>query len=232
MPQYFEDWTQALAASLQDLWFRFVQFIPDLVGSLAILIIGLIIAWALSALTKRLVRLARIDDLLSRFGVKKNLARYGIQLDVAALLGWFARWFVIIGTLIAVADALRVPQISEFLSAIALYIPNVIAAVVILGIGIIAAASLREWITRAAQASPGRIESPGLLGAVAHWAVAVFALLAALAQLGIARELIQILLFGLVAMIALAGGISFGLAGRDFAHRALERITTQTGRRQ
>jgi hypothetical protein len=70
------------------------------------------------------------------------------------------------------------------------------------------------------------------LGTVARWAIWIFAILIALTQLGIAAQLIQILFIGVVAMLALAGGLSFGLGGREHASRALDKITSMFTMRQ
>jgi len=66
--------------------------------------------------------------------------------------------------------------------------------------------------------------SAGLLGTVARTAVIVFAVMASLTQLGVASDLVKILFTGFVAMLALAGGLSFGLGGRDQAMQWLDKI--------
>lgn len=63
------------------------------------------------------------------------------------------------------------------------------------------------------------------LQTVGKWSVLVFAFMAAHNQLGIAAHLLQILFTGLVAMAAIAGGLAFGLGGRDQASRLLTRLT-------
>ena len=61
-----------------------------------------------------------------------------------------------------------------------------------------------------------------ILSWLPKWALVIFALLAALTQLNIASELIQILFTGIVIMFALAGGLAFGLGGKDEAAKWLE----------
>jgi hypothetical protein len=70
------------------------------------------------------------------------------------------------------------------------------------------------------------------LGGIAKWAIWIFALIAALLQLGVAVVLLQTLFTGLVAMLALAGGLAFGLGGRDAAARYIEKLRDEVGARR
>jgi hypothetical protein len=119
---------------------------------------------------------------------------------------------------------LGIPQITEFLNEVARYIPNVIVAVVILAIGLVIGNFIENVVVSAVSASRIPTSSAGFLGGVAKWSIVVFALLAALVQLGVATSLVQILFTGLVAMIALAGGLALGLGGREKAAKWLDRL--------
>ena len=147
-----------------------------------------------------------------------------MHISAAGLVGWVVKWFFIIVTLIAVADILRWPQLTNFLESVALYLPNVIIAVLILLVGFILGNGLRDLVTKAVRASELPEASAGLLGTVARWAVIVFAIMATLTQLGVAADLVKILFTGLIAMLALAGGLSFGLGGKDHASLWLTKI--------
>ena len=75
------------------------------------------------------------------------------------------------------------------------------------------------------------IVSATLLATVAKWAIVIFGFLAALVQLGIASSLINTLFIGLVAMLALAGGLAFGLGGKDEAAAILKRLRHEISER-
>ena len=70
-----------------------------------------------------------------------------------------------------------------------------------------------------------KMTSSQFLAGLSRWAIVVFSFMAALVQLGIAQELIQVLFTGFVAMIALAGGLAFGLGGREYASRILNQLS-------
>jgi hypothetical protein len=103
-----------------------------------------------------------------------------------------------------------------------MYIPNVIIAVVILIVGMVVGNFVFTLVKETALAA--ELESADFLAGVAKWALFIFTLMAALIQLKVASELIQILFTGLVFMVALAGGIAFGLGGKDKAERILEKL--------
>jgi len=99
---------------------------------------------------------------------------------------------------------------------------STLGVVISLFVGILVGVFLQEFIRRAIGAS--RLVSGDFLGAIAKWAVIIFSVLAALVQLGIAPELIEILFTGIVFMVALAGGLAFGLGGREDARELIQKL--------
>jgi len=87
---YFENWNDAIVASLQNLWAKIVAFVPELLGALIVLIIGLILAQALSKLAKKLVELTKVDTLLKKFEGASKLKEAGLKLSFAGLIAWLS----------------------------------------------------------------------------------------------------------------------------------------------
>jgi hypothetical protein len=109
------------------------------------------------------------------------------------------------------------------LETIALYIPNIIIAIVILLVGLVLGNFTHKVTHKAVQAS-NLSSAAGFLATAAKWAIFVFALLAALTHLKIAQDLINTLFMGLVGMLALAGGLAFGLGGKDAARQFIDNV--------
>ncbi|MBP6942947.1 MAG: hypothetical protein KBB55_02795 [Candidatus Buchananbacteria bacterium] len=211
----------AFFGTLAGLWYEFVSYLPQLVGALIILVVGIIVAMALASLVRQAIRLSRLDLLTDRTGANKLFADAGMPFSLSGLIAWVIKWFFIVVVLIAVADILGWTQVTTFLNQIALYIPNVIVAIVILAIGFVAGHFVSQVVSRSVVASHSLSnELAGVLSAVAKWAIVVFAILAALTQLGIATRLIEIMFGGLVLALALA----FGLGGREHAARWLSKL--------
>ena len=218
---YFENWGDAVVASLQNVWFQFLDGLPTFIGAIVVLIVGILIASFLGKLAKKLIEYARVDHFVGKTGL---MDQFGTKFSISALIGWIVKWFFIIATLLAVVNILNIEQVTSFLEQVLLYIPNVIAAVIILALGIIAGNFVHNVVDQATRASGMSEAAISAMSTIAKWAIVIFALMAALVQLGIASDLIRILFTGFVAMLALAGGLAFGLGGRDKAARWLEKI--------
>ena len=217
------DYIGILEGAFVNLWAQAVVFLPKLLFAIIVFLLGLLVANLLQKAVIKVVQLFKIDELIARLEVKDFFERAGIKLNVAAFLGWIVKWFIIIVALIAAADALEWDQVTVFLTSVVGYIPNVLIAVIILLVGIILANFTQGVVKGALDAA--KMASAQFLAGLSRWAIIVFSFMAAMVQLGIAGELIQVLFTGFVAMIALAGGLAFGLGGRDHASRILEQLS-------
>ena len=217
-----ETWSEVLAASFQELWFGIMGFLPKLMLSIIILIAGWVIAVTLDKGVARVIRIFKVDKALQSLGVEKYLEKGGFRLDSGAFIGGLGKWFFTIAFLVAALDVLGLTQVNVFLQQIIAYLPSVIvAAFILVAAALIANAAYRIVIGSARGAD---LPSSGLLAGIAKWSIWVFAILAALYQLGIAGPLIQTIFTGFVAMVVIAGGLAFGLGGKDAAARYLEKL--------
>jgi hypothetical protein len=208
---------QAVAASdivrnsLLTLWTGVAGFIPRLIAAIIVFLVGWLIAHVLGRLAYHVVRVLHVDSALTRVGFRKAWERSGFRLDTPMLFYELIKWFFIIVFLMAATNILGLGEVTNFLRSVLFYLPNVIVAAVILLIGILVAKFL-EGLVRASVKAAGLI-SANFLGMLTKWAVFIFALLIALAQLKVADDIIKIVVTGLIAAGALAIGLSFGLGG-------------------
>jgi hypothetical protein len=230
MAQLIQSWSDTTLEALNNLWIQALGTIPMILGALIVFVVGLIIASVLELVIVKLIRLIKLDNLLMRSGVEEYLKRGGLRLDTGKFFGKIIYWFVVIAFVLAASDILKFYAFSNFLNSILNYIPNLIVAVLILLSALIIAGFLKTIIK--ASVSGARLEGAKFLSSLAWWTIVVFGLLAALVQLGIASSLFNILISGLVAMIALAGGIAFGLGGKDYAAHLLKKMEDQLDNRR
>src|SRR3989338_533094 len=214
----------AILAALKGIWTKIVMILPDVLAAIIVLFVGLFLATLLGRLIRKMVEFTKLDMLLQRAAGLAKLKDRGMEIEAAGVVGWFVKWFFIIVTFIAVADILKWSQLTGFFEAVALYVPNVIITVLILLAGFILGAGLQDLVVRSVKASSLPASSAGMIGTFARWSVIVFAVMAALTQLGIAADLVKILFTGFVAMLALAGGLSFGLGGQSHASQWLDKV--------
>ncbi len=221
-----QDWTTVVVTSLQDLWMRFASFVPNLIGALIVLIIGLVVAAGLGTLVEKIFDAVKLDKFLFRLGLAPHFERAGIRLRGAHFLGKLVYWFVVVAFLLAASDSLQLYALSGFLKDVLAYLPNVIAAVLIM----LASVVLGNFVRRVVMASvmSARLHAAHFLGTLTWWSVIVFGFLTALVQLQIAASIINTVITGFIAMMALAGGLAFGLGGRDYAAYLIGKLKNHT----
>lgn len=217
-----EGWGQAVASSLIDLWSRFINFIPTLIGALLVFLIGLAIAAALGKLTQKLIKALRVDRATDKLNFVEKLKQQGAMTSPSVILGKFVEWFLILVFLMAATEILGLEQVTDFLNSILLYIPNLVVATIILTIAFLLGNFIYS-IVRSSTRAAGVINA-NLLASIIKWAVIVFGLLAALIQLGIATSLVNTIFIGIVASISIPTGLAFGLGGREEAALILKRL--------
>jgi hypothetical protein len=145
-----------------------------------------------------------------------------VKLSISGTISWLVKWFLLLVIFLAASNILNLNQVSDFLNQVLLYIPNVIAGAAILLVGSMVASFLARLVKHSVQAAG--LASADLLGTVTQWAIMIFTILATLAQLNVATAFVQTLFTGIIAMLAIAGGLAFGLGGREHASRALDKI--------
>lgn len=211
-----------LQESVLDLWTSILLALPNILVAVVVFVVGIFVAVVLSRAILKIVGLLRLDELAAKFELKQSFERLGIRLHIGALLAWIVKWFFVIVALIAATDILGWEQLTDYLKQIVLFIPNVIIAVIVLLAGILLGNFVQRIVKSAVEAA--HLSSADFLSGLAKWAILLFSFMAALVQLQIAPALINTLFTGLVAMLALAGGLAFGLGGREHAARFLDKL--------
>lgn len=212
---------QTLILSLNNGLVGVASFIPKFVAGAIIFIIGIVIASLLKSVIVEVLKALNLESLLKKYGVPEAKEEY----TWTNILAEIVRWFVIIMFLIPTADVWGLPQVIVVLDKFLTYLPNVFVAAIIGLVGFVFA-RLAHDITLASIHGISK-ETSNAVASVSRWAVIVFVVLAILSQLGVASDMIRILFTGLVAMIAIAGGIAFGLGGKDSAKDAIEDLRSK-----
>ena len=221
-----QSWTDVVVTSLQNLWYGFTAFIPNLVGALIVLIVGLMVAAGLGTLVEKLFDAVKLDTLLAKLGLGPYFERAGLRLRGARFLGKLVYWFIVVAFLLAASDILQLAAFSAFLRDVLAYIPNVVVAVIIMLASLVVAGFLKKLVM--ASVMSARLHAPHFLGTLTWWAVVIFGFLTALMQLNIAASVINTLITGFIAMLAIAGGLAFGLGGREYATYLISRLRDHT----
>ena len=226
---FVQTWVDVISFSLQNLWQGFIVFLPSFLGALIIFFVGLIIATGLGKIVEKIIDALKLDRLLEQLGLNRFLERADVRLHSGRFVGVLVQWFFIIVTLLAVSDILNLLAFSDFLTQVLFYVPNIVVAVLIMLAGVVLATFLAKLVRASVLAA--KLHAAHFLGALTRWSILIFAFFAALSQLGIATALVNTLIMGFVAMLAIAGGLAFGLGGRDVAAAWLEKLKSEVSNR-
>ncbi|HET6864786.1 MAG TPA: mechanosensitive ion channel [Solirubrobacteraceae bacterium] len=202
-----------IAQSLQRGLDSLIAFIPNLVGCLIILFIGYVIARLVKAAVTKLLEAVGLDRALSGSPAGTYVERASPGARPSRLVGLVAFWFIFIYAIAAAIGALKIPALTNFMANVQDYLPNVIAAVLILVVGVALAGAVGGLVDRLMGDTPsGRMAktvSPTLILAIVVFMV--------LNQLKIAPAIVTTTYIALIGMLAVAGALAFGLGGRELA---------------
>lgn len=192
---------------------QIVEFLPRLAAALGILMVGLAIAKMVERGTDVTLHRIGFDRWMHEGGVTEALERAGTTLGPSSVIAKLVFWMLMLLVILLAANALGIAAVSVLFAELLNYIPNVIAAVIVLVLGIL----LGEFIKHLVLASSGGLRGGVNLGRIAKAAVILLAVFMALAQLDIAPDIVLVFFVAVVGAAALAAGIAFGLGGRDIA---------------
>lgn len=212
----------ATSDSFVELYASFLDRILSVIGALAVILIGWFVAVVLQNGTMALFKAVRLDTVLDKTGLGKVLEKGGAKLEFSYWISLLVKWFFIFVFLMAATNIMHWNQVTLYLKDVVGYIPNVIVAVLIIVIAAWAATVLQKIVYAAIGA--GEVKGAGFAAALTKWSILIFGFLAALSQLGVVPGLIQTLITGFIAMLAIAGGLAFGLGAKDQAADFIEKL--------
>ncbi len=214
------DWYSVTLQALQGLWQGFLNFIPALIGAIIVFVIGWFISGGIGRLVTGILKKLRFNQIFEKGAWKGALEKAEFKIDASGFIGAIVKWVLVIVFLMAAVEILGLVQFADFLKSVLGYLPNVIVAALIFVVAVIIA-DFTEKIVRAGVESV-KVGYGHLVGIIVRWSIWIFAILAILIQLKVAPTLIQTFVMGLVGLVAIAGGIAFGLGGKDLAAELLQ----------
>ncbi len=220
---------QVLLDTLSAILTRVGNFLPTLVGALIVLIVGWFVAKLLQKVVTQVLKIARLDVLSEKAGIASILAKGEIKYTLAELIGVIIYWLLILVVVIATLDALNLKVAAALLDRVVLYVPNVIAAIFILVLGMFFAALIGAVVRTTA--SNAGISNAKNLGQIAQVSIVVFAVLITLGQLGVRTLILDQAILVLLASLGLGLALAFGLGSKEIAGRIMSELVDKWKKR-
>ncbi|MBI4352586.1 MAG: hypothetical protein HY593_01545 [Candidatus Omnitrophica bacterium] len=208
------DWTTVMEP-VQAMWARVLGFLPTLVSVIVILVVGWLLATIVQKVITRFLKLARLDMVSERIGIANILTKGDINYTLSEVIGVLVYWLLILVVILTAVNALQLTVAAELLNRVILYIPNVIAGVFILVLGIFFA-SVMANIVRTTAANAG-VQQARSLGQATQVTIVVFVFIEALTQLRIDTSILELALKAVLAALALGIGLAIGLGCKEMA---------------
>ncbi|MEA3453102.1 MAG: hypothetical protein U9Q96_02080 [Patescibacteria group bacterium] len=211
------DWTSITMFRLEEFWGGFLGFVPKLIWAFIIFVVGWMIASGIGRLIEEILKRVQLDKLFQSKKWSQSLEKADFESKPSEFIGSICRWILLIVVLSITAEILLPAgsNFGEFLSDVVAWLPNLLAAILIF-VATVIISSFAEKLVKAG-VHGAKVGYSKFAGTITRWAIWIFGISAILIQLGIADELVLILLQGIVAMMAIAGGLAFGLGGKDVA---------------
>lgn len=209
------DWQSTIVEPVESMWSRVLGFLPTLVSVIIILIVGWMIAALIQKVVTRFLKLARFDTASEKTGIANILTKGDINYTLSEIVGVIIYWLMMLVVVLMAVNTLQLTVAAELLNRVILYLPNVIASVFILVLGIFFASIVANTV-RTAAATAG-MQQARSLGQSTQAVIAVFVFIQALKQLQIDTSLIDLFIKAVLAAIALGVGLAIGLGCKDMA---------------
>lgn len=222
MEQLFLQIAGNVTDTAQGKYDHFVELAPFILGAIAVFLFG----WILAVLASRAIigmsKKLKLDLISDKIGLKHFLSKTNAKMSPSHVIAKSVKGYLIFLFFIESTKIAQLTQIADFLSRVINYVPEVIIAIFIMLVGIKIGNTMQVVISTSL--SFAKSNTANVLGIAAKSTVVSFAVLAALSELEIAAILINTLFIGFVAMLTLAGGLAFGLGGKDIVRELLESI--------
>ncbi|MBI4668198.1 MAG: hypothetical protein HY747_03275 [Elusimicrobia bacterium] len=209
------EWLRVVSDPFLNFWSRVVATLPGIVGALLLLLIGFMLARGLRAVAEKLFRSIRLDEYTEKVGFNEILSRVGFGRSPGFVVGFLVYWLIVLVFIVSAANVVELTVVSELLENFVLFIPKLIASILILFGGLVLGHFVAQIVANAATSN--NIRGGSALSQLANVVVIIFASLMALEQLGINTEILSSSFQIILGAICLALALAFGLGGRDMA---------------
>lgn len=217
------DETATLLESLRRQAERVWHVLPDIALALVLLAVGWLVARLVRKGLVRLLQFLRVDALAERSGVDDFLVQGGVRYTTITLIAGLCYWLILLGVFMALLDALGVRAAGDLFARMAQFVPNLVVAVGILVFGSLLSRVVGGVVTSYLSNVGSTAAEP--VGALARYAMLVFVVFMAAEQVAIGSAVLVSAFQIAFAAVCLAAALAFGLGGREWAAKVIERHT-------
>lgn len=214
-------WRDTMVAGFRDTVMQILLVLPKLLALVTFIVLGLLFAWLVKTLALRVLTAFRFDRLCERFGLNKPLAQASIRQPVSVVVSRVLFWMVFLLFAFMGVDAVNLPATANLISQIVGFLPNVLAASLVLLLGVLAANFFAEAALIAAVNA--QLQEARIVASLVRWGILLFTFAMVLTQLGIAKEIVIAAFSITFGGVVFAMAIAVGLGARHLMRDTIER---------
>ncbi len=211
-------WKLVLIEPAKSVLAEISKFLVNALLVILILIVGWVIAKLVRSVVTKVLRAAKLDDLSDKIELDAVLDKGGIKYSLSELLGVICYWLALLVTFVVAVNAIGLTVAADLLNKIVLYVPNVIAAIFIVILGMFVSTVLKNIVQTAA--NNAGVSQVALLTKITEVVVIAFAFITALKQLRVDTQIVEWTMYIVLGSSGLALALAFGLGCKDIAAKA------------
>ncbi len=200
--------------------FQIGAFLPRLLIAVVVVIGGWLLAKLARIAVTRALKALNFNVLTERSGLDGFLRQGGMSGDTGSLFGLLVYWLVILAALLIAFNGLGLTYITDLLSRVVWFVPNVFVALLVLAFGSYFARFVGDTVVTYCRNI--KLQDASLLGKIAQYAIMVFVVMIALDHVKVGGDIVRESFLVLLAGVVLALALAFGLGGKDWAAERIE----------
>ncbi|MFH1191167.1 MAG: hypothetical protein V1670_03115 [Candidatus Omnitrophota bacterium] len=218
-----ESWQVVLLEPARMVLAQISQFMVNTLLVIIILLVGWLLSKVIRSVVSKTLKAVKIDELSSRIELDKLLGKGGIAYKLSDLVSGICYWLGLLVTFMVAVNSIGLTVAADLLNQVVLYIPNVIAALFILILGMFVSTLLKNIVQTAA--SNAGLNQGKLLAQVVETIVIAFAVFVGLEQLQIGIRITELTISILLGSLGLGLALAFGLGCKDIAGKFVADFT-------
>ncbi|HNX81441.1 MAG TPA: hypothetical protein PKL77_04785 [Candidatus Omnitrophota bacterium] len=208
-------WKLVLIEPAKSVLAEISKFLVNVMLVILILIVGWVLAKFIRTVVTKVLRGAKLDDLSDKIELDALLDKGGIKYSLSELIGVICYWLALLVTFVVAVNAIGLTVAADLLNKIVLYVPNVIAAIFIIILGMFVSTVLKNIVQTAA--NNAGVSQVALLSKITEVVVIAFAFITALKQLRIDTQIVEWTMYITMGSLGLALALAFGIGCKDLA---------------
>lgn len=206
------EWNEDVMNSLSVMTTEIGKVIPNIIGAIVVLIIGWILTKVVVGIIKKALKFAKADKLDDKINEIEIFEGKKLNFNIIKITSKFVKWVMYIMLIIIVSDILNLTMVSEEISNLLRYLPQLFTALVIFTVGLLLANFVKKSIRSFFESM--ELSGAKIISQIVFLLILVFVSVTALNQAGVDTDIITSNITMIMAAFLLAFALAFGFGAK------------------